>query len=40
MLMYPVLLQPRERAGRWIRKRQEHANLEAAEGPSYDAGGF
>ena len=30
----------RERAGRWLRKRQEHANLEAAEGPSYAAGGF
>ena len=30
----------RERAGRWIRKRQEHVNLEADEGPSYAAGGF
>ena len=30
----------RERAWRWIRKRQEHVNLEADEGPSYAAGGF
>ena len=30
----------RDRAGRWIRKRQEHVNLEADEGPSYAAGGF
>ena len=30
----------RERAGRWIWKCQEHANLEATEGPSYAAGGF
>ena len=30
----------RERVGRWIQKRQEHANLEAAEGSSYAAGGF
>ena len=30
----------RVRVGRWIQKRQEHANLGAAEGPPYVAGGF
>ena len=42
--MYQVLLhrreRERERVGTWLRKRQEHANLEAAEGPSYVAGGY